>query len=156
MATQAISEQLTGPKSAVVIDWYEEGEVVHVMPRDQARFDVHKDRAITVLQLAANAESQLKLLLKRLATWVRDNAAVIDTAYVTLRDAKFAFLVISKMAECNDDLEDSISELDFDIANDPDLDVVRMNALILPPASREALRSFFDDRLLLVYHGQGT
>ena len=85
-------------------------------------FEVHKDRAIAVLQLAAHAESQLKLLLERLARWVRDNAAMIDTAYVTLRDAKLAFLVVSKTPECNDDLEDSISELDFHIANDPDLE----------------------------------
>jgi hypothetical protein len=140
----------------IVIDWFDEGETVRVKPRNQSRFDVQKDRAISILQLAHSAESQLWLLLEKLSGWMRDNASRTSAGYLTLRDAKFAFIVISRSVECDDDLEGSLSELDFQIANDPDLDVIRMNAFVLPPVSREALNSFFDRRLLLEYRGQGT
>ena len=58
-------------------------------------------------------------------------------------------LVVSRSVACNDDLEDSISDLDWEIANDTDLEGIRMNTLIRPPASKEALSSFVDHRFLV-------
>ena len=143
--------------SAVEIDWYDRAETIKVCPRSQKRFEVHKDRAIKILQLATNADSQIQLLIDKLGEWVRDNFdEYLSQAYLTLRDSRFAFLAISRLPECNDDLEDSLSDLDLSIANDPDLDLIRMNTLVLPPASDESLNSFFDQRFLLVFGGRRT
>ena len=143
----------------IELDWYSEEEMVSVTPRDQARFKVHKDKAIKALQLANESElfqSQLILLMENLAQWIRKYSSKVSTAYLTLRDAKLAFLAISKESQCDDILEDAITQLDFEIANNPDLELVQLNALILPPASTTALGSFFDERFLLVYRGHSN
>ena len=161
MVEMTFSEQYelvktTDSANPVELDWYSEEDTVSVTPRDQLRFDIHKDKAIKALQLANEAEQfqlQLRLLLQELAQWMRTYSSKVDTGYLTLRDARLSFLAISKEPECDDDLEDAISRLDFEIANNPDLELLQLNALILPPASPESLGSFFDDRFLLVYRG---
>jgi hypothetical protein len=139
--------------SAVLIDWYAEDDVVRVTPRNQQRFEVQKDHAIHVLQLASHAESQIKFLMSVLAEWVEQHLGNVEKACLTIRDDRFAFLVISHQVECDDDLEDAVSDLDFDIANDPNLDLIRLNAMVLPPASDDARNSFLDNRFMLVYRG---
>lgn len=151
MATELIPELST---NAVEVDWFDETEVIDVNPRDKQRFQIQKDRAIALLQLATNADAQLGLLLRKLAEWMRSNSASVTTAYLTLRDGRFSFVVISKTPQCDDALEDAVSNIDFEIANDPDLDVVRMNAIVLPPASSTAISSFIDPRFQLQYRGR--
>lgn len=147
-------EQQTFAPNAVELDWYDEGETVRVFPRDQQRFEIQKDKAIGALQLASNAELQLDYLLDRLAIWIRAHESHLRDAWLTLRNDRFVFLAISKAPEYNEDLEDAVSDLDLAIANDPDLNLLRMNAMVLPPASTDALSSFFDDRFALVYRGR--
>lgn len=139
--------------SAVDVDWFAEEELIRVIPRNQKRFHIHKDRVIRILQLADEADKQLELLIERLGEWTAEHSEKVLTAYLTLRDGRLAFLAISRDAACDDELEDAISDLDLEIANDPDLSAIEMNTLVLPPASPEALISFFDDRFLLVYRG---
>jgi hypothetical protein len=139
----------------VELDWYgTEADVVQVCARDQQRFEMQVVRAIQILQLANHADLQLKLLLSRLGAWLSAHSDSVEAAFLTIRDSRFAFIIVSKIAECDDDLEDAVTDLDLEIANDPDLDVVPMNAFVLPPASEEALSSFFDKRFLLVYRGR--
>ena len=67
-------------EALVELDWFSEGEVVRVCPRDQRRFEIHKDRAIQILQLANDGESQLKLLMDQVGEWVHDNSAKLQGA----------------------------------------------------------------------------
>jgi len=141
---------------AIELDWFDAPDTVNITPRDLQRFKIQKDRAIRLLQLANDADEQLTLLLGRLGEWLRDHAESVEMAYLTLRDARFAFVIISSTPECNDDLEDAVSEFDIRVANDPDLNVVRMNAFVLPPASQEVLSSFLDPSFLIAYRGRRT
>ena len=140
-------------ENAVEIDWYADNETIRVTPRNQKRFEIHKDRAISILKLASEGDKQLALLIDQVSEWTREHSTAVLMSFLTLRDDRFAFLVISRTAKCNDDLEDAASDLDLEIANDPDLTTIRMNVLVLPPASPEALSSFFDERFLLVFRG---
>jgi len=140
--------------NAIVVDWFDAPEILDVNPKDQQRFQIQKDRAIGLLQLANSADAQLNLLWRRLREWSREHSSKVQTAYLTLRDARFSFVVISRAVECDDDLDDAVSDLDFEIANDPDLDAVKMNAIVLPPASPEAISSFLDKRFLLEFRGR--
>jgi hypothetical protein len=142
--------------TAVEIDWFADGDTVSVLPRDRQRFEIQKDVAIRVLEIAEHAEKQLTLLLQRLAEWIRIHQAAISAAYVTLRDQRLAFIVVSRDVECDDELEDAVSALDLELANDPNLDGIGLNAMVLPPASPEALASFFDPRFLMTYRGLGS
>lgn len=142
---------LPSEQGMIELDWSGEENIVRVCPKDQARFNVHKGRAIQILQLANAAELQLDLLITRIGDWVRKNSDKLSSAFLTLRDERFYFVAVSATSECDDDLEDSASDLDLALANDSDLDQVRTNVIVLPPASQDALNSFLDKRFLTVY-----
>jgi len=145
-----------GMQTAVEINWYAEEDRVEVTPRDQQRFELQKDRVIDLLQLANHGEKQLLLLLQLFGRWIDRNSAKIANAYLTLRDNTLLFLVISNTPTCDDEFEDELSDLDLALANDPDLRLIRLNTLVLPPASPEALDSFFHDEFTLVFRGKRT
>lgn len=152
MATELLSDIKT-----VQLDWYDADEVVEVIPRDQQRFEVQKDRAIVILRVAQQAEQfglQFQLLLRRLAEWLRTRQSKIDRAFVTYQDDALAFVVVRNTVPYDEDFEDSLAELDFDIANDTDLELVKLKTLALPQVSEEAVRSFLDERLMLSYQHQ--
>jgi hypothetical protein len=141
-----------GTVQPIVIDYDSEAQIVTVIPRDQERFEVQKQRAIEGLQLAKQAEifgAQLKFLLSRLANWSKAHESKVLRALLTLRDTRLMFLVVSRQVECDDDLEDDITRLDLKVAENSDLDLMRMNVLVLPPASDESIRSFVDRRFLV-------
>ncbi|MEW4527024.1 hypothetical protein [Maioricimonas sp. JC845] len=145
-----------GMQTAVEINWYAEEDRVEVTPRDQQRFELQKDRVINLLQLANHGEKQLLVLLQLLGRWIDRNSAKIANAYLTLRDNTLLFLVISNTPTCDDEFEDELSDLDLALANDPDLRLIRLNTIVLPPASPEALGSFFHDEFTLVFRGKRT
>ena len=141
----------------VELDWFADGDVVSVTPRNQERFEIQKDRAIQVLQMAREAEQfqrQFNLLLKRLAEWIRSQRADIDKAFVTLQDGTLAFVVVRKEAAYDEDFQDALADVDIEVANDRDLDLITLKTLALPNISSESLRSFLDERLVLSYHGE--
>ncbi|MEX2286505.1 MAG: hypothetical protein WD648_05395 [Planctomycetaceae bacterium] len=136
----------------IVIAYDSEADVVTVIPKDEARFEVQKQRAIEGLQRAKQAEvfrAQLDLLLGRLANWSKAHEAKVACAYLTLRDTRLSFVIISREAECDDDLEDDASRLDLKVSSNVDLDLIRMNVLVLPLTSTESLQSFVDKRFLI-------
>ena len=128
---------------------------MRVTPRNQQRFDIQKNRAIEILQRAKEPDrfqQQFNLLLNRLAEWLVDRQTKISQAIVTLQDGTLVFVVVRKAAKYDEQFEDELAEMDFAIANDPDLDLIELKTLALPNVSGEALRSFLDERLILSYH----
>lgn len=153
MSTSYITTDSTSTNQNVIeLDWYEADDVVKVTPRNLRRFQIQKDRAINLLSKAAGASLQLDFLLDKLGCWCKKNSQKLSRAFLTIRDERFAFIAISISTACDDDLEDSVSELDFELANDSDLDLIKLNAFVLPPTSDEAVTSFLDNRFQLVYN----
>ena len=144
---------------AIQLDWTVEDGVVTVTPRDEDRFTIRLRTAIEILHRADKElqfQGQFTLLLKQLAGWLRDRADLRD-AYVTVRDGSLAFVVVRKSCEYEAKFEDELSELDVQIANDPDLSLINLHAMALPDVSESALSSFLDTRFTLCYsHGSGT
>lgn len=143
---------------SVELDWYAEDNVVHVVPRNQKRFEIQKDRAIEILQRAKDAEifqQQFALLLDRLAEWINQHQGKIANSILTLQDDRLAFVIVRTAARYDEDLQDQLADLDFDVANDPDLNLIKLKTLALPNVSGAPLSSFLDERLVLVYHGDG-
>lgn len=149
-----MTTELLNEIKAIQLDWYNEDEVVEVIPQDQQRFEVQKDRAIAILRMAQQSEQfglQFQLLLGRLAEWLRTRQSKVDRAFVTYQDDALAFVVVRNTVPYDEDFEDALSDLDFDIANDADLELVKLKTLALPRVSEEAVRSFLDERLMLSY-----
>ena len=59
-----------------------------------------------------------------------------------MRDAGLLFLVVLKEKPFNQKIEDSLTELDIAIAQDDDLDLIKLSVLALPKASKDSIESF--------------
>ena len=143
-----------GLGSAVVIDWYSDAEFVHVVGKRQHRFEIHKDRAIEVLQVAHQRDlfsHQLKLAFATIQEWMDLHEDLVCTCFLTLRDSHLLLIVVPTQVECSDDLEDLVSDLDLKIASDAAMDLLKLNTIVLPYASEESMKSFFDERCLMAF-----
>jgi len=144
---------MTAAITSVQLDWAMKDGLVIVTPRDQDRFIFIVRRAIEILQQAEQAEKferQFNMLLRVLAEWLKDRTD-IRRAFLTDRDGALAFVVVRNSCTYDDDFEDALSEIDFQIANDPDLDLIKMDAIALPSASESAVSAFLDPDFVLEY-----
>ena len=143
--------------SVVQLDWSMKDGLVTVTPKDQARFCVKVSKAIEILQQAGRADTftrQFNLLVQRLAEWIQGRNDVRASLSNTSRWGPCLRRGATSCAY-DDEFEDALSALDFQIANDLDLDLVKMDAIGLPLASVEAVRSFLDQGFTLEYIGHG-
>lgn len=156
--TSAIS--IPDSANVVEIDWYDDSEQVVVRPRKQSRFTIQKDRAIEALRAANEVEKftkQFNLLLEVLGGWIKAHTAGISVAVVTLHDNSLAFVVVQRNPSYDERFQDEISNLEFSIAHDADLSLIKMRTVLLPPVGQDDMRSFLDERMILTYHhGQRT
>jgi hypothetical protein len=144
--------------TVVQLHWDMRDGSVTVTPEDQDRFGIKVGRAIEILQQAARAEQferQFHLLLRVLGEWISGRQGHIERAYITHRDGALAFVVVCTALEYDDDFEGALSDLDFRIANDPDLDLIKIDAIALPLVSESAATSFLDQDFVLEYIGHG-
>jgi hypothetical protein len=123
------------------------------------RFSIQKDRAIEALRVAKDGEQfslQFELLLyEKLARWIKERSESIRAAFVTIRDNFLVFVVVQADIAYNETLQDDLADLEFAIAQDADLDLVRLRTVMLPPVDDESLGSFLDPRMLIKYqHGK--
>lgn len=164
MTTDMNQEDLTTTRSggvpglpSVELDWYAESEQVTVTPRSQRRFEISKDRAIEVLQVAEERrirfDKQFSLLLYELAEWIHDHEDQIETPYLTIQDGSLMFVVVRNDARLDLEFEDDLSALDFRLANDPALDLIRLHTMSLPPTDDDSLQSFLFEPFTISYHG---
>ena len=125
----------------------EDGSVV-VCPQDGDRFVIQKRKAVEALKAVdrqASFEAQLQVLLNALGAWAKQrttDVGDISSMYLTLGDIGFLAIVVKRDADYSRDLEDSLSELDLEIANNADLDTLRVEFLAVPNVGPVALDSF--------------
>ena len=145
---------------ALRLHWDMRDQLLVIVPEDEDRFGIKVGRAIEILQEASRAEefrSQFGLLLRILAEWLRQRTD-IGRAYLTHRDGALAFVVIRKSSRYDGGFEDALSDLDYEIANDTDLNLIKMDAIGLPCVSDTAASSFLDPGFALEFagHGEGS
>lgn len=145
-------------KETVQLRWTERDRAVVVTPEDQDRYVTTVDRTIEALRIFNDKDAfdrKFKALQQRLAEWLRDNRNLIDRAFLTLRDSRLLFVVVQKGRAYDSDFEDSLTELDLEIANTADFDQMPLSVLALPACSDTTLGSFLDPETGIVFtHGE--
>jgi hypothetical protein len=139
--------------SIITLNWADEDGIITVTPEDESRFNVKLRRAIQMLQVADRVDQftdQFKLLNQVLAKWT-SNQTDIDRAFVTLLSDHILFVVVRKTVEYDEDFEDRLSNLDLTIAQDVDMDLIRMHSIALPHSSEMAIRSFLHPNVALEF-----
>ena len=154
--TTTMTPHLIQKLNPIIIDWYAEAETIEITGQNNLRFEVQKDVAIKVLRAVqdrSRAVRQIDLLLERIGRWTSERRPQLRDIFLTVQDSSFLLVLVQNAVRHDDELEEALSELDVEIANDPDFELLKLNAILLPPVSEDALMSFLDPRFLLSYDG---
>lgn len=131
----------------IQLDCSKRGKVT-VTPADQDRFVITIQEAVAACrdgkELLAYRRQFVDGLVPALKDWLASHRKKVRTAYLTVRDGGLLFLIVRKEAACDSELTDSLTELEANIAVNPHLGLIRMDALALPDVSDECLASFLN------------
>lgn len=134
------------------------GGHVRVVPPDRDLMTLPVELAIEACRAFKHQiefNDQFSMLLDHLAKWMAQHRDRVSQAYLTTRDAGLLFLVIQSSSHYDSDLEDELTNLDLDVANDPDFSRVMLNVLGLPAVDEESIRSFLNPKVILQYKMNG-
>lgn len=148
-----------GAIGALQLNWEQRDGNIVVTPNYQDRFMVKVGRAIEILrqhQKRESLENQFKVLVKRLATWLEEHSNGWERAFLTAGESTLRFIVVRNQVKFQGELTDALSDLGAEIANDPDLDLIRISARALPLASGESIQSFLDPSFTIEFNGERT
>jgi hypothetical protein len=128
--------------------------VIPLMHHDDARvlIETENDRFMMTVQAAIRAcqayshmdefTAQFRKLHTKLSQWIKAHDSGISKAFLTARDAAILLLIVQKSEAFDQDLEDALTDLDLEVAQDEEFNLLRMNALAIPAASDESIESF--------------
>lgn len=85
---------------------------------------------------------QLRDLRGHLKSWVNQHRDSIKAAMLSTRDHGLIFIVVPQLPTYNRAFEDSITELDLDVANDSRFSELKLSVFVLPSSSPESIGCF--------------
>ena len=86
--------------------------------------------------------SQFRKLQAKLTSWYESHEQAIAKAYLTVRDSAILLLIVQNSPAFDQELEESLTDLDISVAQDEEFGLIRLNVLALPTASEESIQSF--------------
>jgi len=89
---------------------------------------------------------QFERLAERLAEWTLRHLDQVQTAMLTTRDAGLLFVVVRKTRPYDKDFERELTELDLEVAQDPNFDLICLSVLSLPECGPDGYQSFASER----------
>lgn len=129
--------------SSSLILWNAGAAPVFTAPprHDRPRLEEVAARACRASKKMDEFEWQFEKLLSLLETWLREHSERINEAHLTVRERDLLFVVVRTDARFDAELTDALTELDILIADDPELVLIDLEVLSVPPLSAESLRA---------------
>ena len=135
---------------AIQVSWANRDGTVVVTPQSQDRYCMRIDEAIELLQLKHQrdrATAQFEFLFRRLSDWIQQRGDRLKETFLTFRDGQWLFLMVSGSQQYDEQFEDEVTDLDIELAGDPELNLIDTAVLSLPSAGLQSLDSFLHERL---------
>ncbi|RKY06657.1 MAG: hypothetical protein DRP56_07035 [Planctomycetota bacterium] len=140
----------------VRLKWSEKDRTVVIEPEDDDKYTMKVEEIIqtcNIKQQRSEYEYQFATLKNILGNWIHQQKDKIDKSFVTVRDTRLLFLVISKNIEYDDAIEDELTKLDWGIANTPLLKDISLSVQSLPQCDNVVYESFLSPPVILEYTG---
>ena len=150
--SQAIS--LKAREGVIDLHFQDDGGSVRITPEDNDLMILSVREAINACRAFADQirfKSQFDGLLARIGVWVRARSEKISSAFITTRDAGLLLLIVMKSKAYDCDFESDITDLDIQIANEPDFGMIDLSVLAIPNCPLESVNSFLSKKLQLRY-----
>lgn len=138
------------------LKWSEKDRTVLFEPADEDNFTMKVDEVIqacNIKQQKSEFESQFNDLKNILGNWIHQRKDKIVKAFVTVRDTRILFLVITKDVEYDSKLEDELTGLDWAIANTQLFSAIPLSVQSLPQCDSDIYEAFLSPPIILEYTG---
>ncbi len=140
------------PTSIIELHFENQGAQARIVPPDRDVMVMPIEMAIKACR-AFNDQvrftDQFRHLVDHLGSWVGVHKADVSSAYLTLRDSGLLFLVVSRGSQFNGALEQSITDLDIEVAQDEDYNLIRLGVHVLPECDDESIQSFLSRQMAM-------
>lgn len=134
---------------------YSDNSPVVVEPEDHDKLVMYVKEAILACRIYDEYkevfENQLDHLKNELGKWIQDHNTKIDKAFLTLRDARFFFLVVMNQQTYDRQFEDDLTDLELAIACDPSCSKIALDVQALPLCEEENYISFCNTQWMFSY-----
>lgn len=131
---------------------------VRIVPPDSDIMALSVETAIAACRAFTQQivfKNQFDQLLMRLAEWIAQHKAKLSAACVTVRDSGLLFLVMLKEPRLDREIEESLTELDLEIANDADYGLISLAVHAIPRSDEATVQSFVSRKMALRYRIDG-
>ena len=138
----------------ITLHWERGNEIVTVTPENKEQFYLTVENAVNACKAyKTNAKFyyQFNKLLQRLAIWIREHDSNVGMAFLTIRDAGLLFLINRTSIKYDREFEDSLTDLDIEVAHDKNFNTIKMSVLALPKSNKEAILSFLNPKASICY-----
>jgi hypothetical protein len=140
--------------NAITLRFDDEQQRVVVHPDDSDRFVMTASEAAKALRMFDQLDvmrfhSQFQLLLNHLGTWMAKNRNKLQRGILTRCEVGLLFVVCGLTPSYDSDLEDLLSDLDIEVANNSDFSKIRLSVRSIPSATDESVVAFTDPDLYL-------
>lgn len=133
------------PKNIIRLKHGDNSQIIVEM-KDGDRFGISSSDAAMACQFYEAGQKvfsqQVRILSDRLTKWFQANAAHVKEARLGPRPDGLLFLVVMAGQEYNPDLEDRMTELEAEIAQDPTLDMIRLEVQAVPDFGAASIQAF--------------
>jgi hypothetical protein len=139
----------------VRLKWSEGNRTVLFEPEDESRFTMKVKEVIqscNIHQQSDEFESQFNDLKNILGNWIHGRKDKITKAFLTIRDTRVLFIVITKNVEYDSRLEDELTNLDLAIAHTPLFSAISLSVQSLPQCDSDIYEAFLSPPVILEYY----
>jgi len=134
---------------------YSDDSPIVIEPEDQDKFIMYVKEAIHACRVYDEYkelfETQLDHLKNELGKWILGHNTKIAKAFLTLRDARFFFLVVMNQHAYDRQFEDDLTNLELEIARAPSCSKIALDVLALPCCGEESYLSFCNTQWMFSY-----
>ena len=153
----AVSEQMIDISTeSIRLKWSEKDRTVLFELEDKDRFTMKVKEVIqacNIHQQSNEFESQFDDLKNILGNWIHWRKDKIAKAFVTIRDTRILFLVITKDVEYDSKFEDELTKLDWDISSTQLFSAIPLSVQSLPLCDSNMYEAFLSPPIILEYAG---
>lgn len=129
-----------------------------IEPQDEDRFVMTKEEVIEACRVYDKAKRgsfqvQFKNLINHLCAWSYARQGRLAHAFLTLRESRLLFLVVTKGTAYDDQFENELTALDIEIANSDAFSEISLSVQSLPNCGAHAYRSFCKPSVTIQFGG---
>ncbi|MCK4913303.1 MAG: hypothetical protein KAI59_06835 [Planctomycetes bacterium] len=132
---------------SIHLKWSQKGGTVIVEDADEDRFCMTIEDAIEACRVYDKEKrlafrKQFNMLLEFLGSWCYERKGKIQKIFLTIRDAGLLFLVVTKSKIYDEQLEEELTLLDIEIANNEKFSEILLSVQSLPCCNDSNYSSF--------------